>query len=93
MYKRHVIDKTDSAKDHSYQEIYVTVDEEKYSFEYYFMKNEKSATNAVSYTHLRLDIPEKFILLEAVVQIYGNKSGLPVMTVYNIRSESDNRKN
>ena len=40
-----------------------------------------------------LDIPEKFILLEAVVQIYGNKSGLPVMTVYNIRSESDNRKN
>ena len=40
-----------------------------------------------------LDIPEKFILLETVVQIYGNKSGLPVMTVYNIRSESDNRKN
>ena len=38
-----VTDKTDSAKDHSYQEIYVAVDEEKYSFEYYFMKNEKSA--------------------------------------------------
>ena len=35
------------------------------------------------YCHDRLDIPEKFILLEAVVQIYGNKSGLPVMTVYN----------
>ena len=47
----------------------------------------------VMYCHDRLDIPEKFILLEAVVQIYGNKSGLPVMTVYNIRSESDNRKN
>ena len=35
-----VTDKTDSAKDHSYQEIYVAVDEEKYSFEYYFYKNE-----------------------------------------------------
>ena len=40
-----------------------------------------------------LDIPEKFVLLETVVQIYGNKSGLPVMTVDNVRSESDNRKN
>ena len=44
-----VPDKTDSAKDHSYQEIYVAVDEEKYSFEYYFMKNEKSATNVYKY--------------------------------------------
>ena len=44
-----VTDKTDSAKDHSYQEIYVAVDEEKYSFEYYFMKNEKSATNVYKY--------------------------------------------
>lgn len=44
-----VTDKTDSAKDHSYQEIYIAVDEEKYSFEYYFMKNEKSATNVYKY--------------------------------------------
>ena len=44
-----VTDKTASAKDHSYQEIYVAVDEEKYSFEYYFMKNEKSATNVYKY--------------------------------------------
>ena len=44
-----VTDKTDSAKDHSYQEIYVAVDKEKYSFEYYFMKNEKSATNVYKY--------------------------------------------
>lgn len=44
-----VTDKTDSAKDRSYQEIYVAVDEEKYSFEYYFMKNEKAATNVYKY--------------------------------------------
>ena len=44
-----VTDKTDTAKDHYYQEIYVAVDKEKYSFEYYFMKNEKSATNVYKY--------------------------------------------
>ena len=44
-----VTDKTDSAKDHSYQEIYVAVDEEKYSFEYYFMKGEDSADVVYQY--------------------------------------------
>ena len=37
-----VTDQTETAADKSYQEIYVAVDEEKYSFEYYFMKNPKS---------------------------------------------------
>ena len=56
-----VTDKTDSAKDHSYQEIYVAVDEEKYSFEYYFMKNEKSATNVYKYA---VDNLNKTVLLK-----------------------------
>ena len=45
-----VTDKTDSAKDHSYQEIYVAVDKEKYSFEYYFMKNENNTQSVYDVT-------------------------------------------
>ena len=44
-----VTDQTETAADKSYQEIYVAVDEEKYSFEYYFMKNPKSAVNVYNY--------------------------------------------
>lgn len=44
-----VKDQTESASDSSYQYIYVAVDEDKYSFEYYFMKNEDSAENVYSY--------------------------------------------
>lgn len=58
-----VTDKTDSAKDHSYQEIYVAVDKEKYSFEYYFMKNEKSATNVYKYAVDNLNKHIKKIIL------------------------------
>ena len=39
-----------------------------------------------------LDIPEKFILLEAVMQINRNKTSLPVMAVDDVWSESDHRK-
>ena len=40
---------TSSAKDSTYQKIYVAVDEEKYSFEYYFMKGEDSADVVYQY--------------------------------------------
>ena len=44
-----VVDQTDSAADDSYQEIYVATEEEKYSFEYYFMKGEDSADVVYQY--------------------------------------------
>ena len=44
-----VEDQTSSAKDSTYQKIYVAVDEEKYSFEYYFMKGEDSADVVYQY--------------------------------------------
>lgn len=44
-----VVDQTDSAADDSYQEIYVATEEEKYSFEYYFMKNDESADTVYQY--------------------------------------------
>ena len=44
-----VTDQTETAADKSYQEIYVAVDEEKYSFEYYFMKGEDSADVVYQY--------------------------------------------
>ena len=50
-----VTDQTETAADKSYQEIYVAVDEEKYSFEYYFMKNPKSAVNVYNYAKDNLD--------------------------------------
>ena len=42
--------------------------------------------------HNCLDSPEKFILLEGIMQIYRNKTCLPVVTVDHIRAETDNRK-
>lgn len=44
-----VVDQTESAADSSYQQIYVAVDENKYSFEYYFMKDPNSATRVFDY--------------------------------------------
>ncbi|MDM8236060.1 hypothetical protein [[Ruminococcus] torques] len=44
-----VTDQTDSAADSSYQQIYVAVDEEKYSFEYYFMRDPGAAENVFDY--------------------------------------------
>ena len=38
-------------------------------------------------------IPEKLILLKAVMEIYRNQTCLPVMTVDHIRPETDHRKN
>ena len=45
------------------------------------------------YCHNSLDSAEELILLERIVKINRNKSCLPVMTVNDIRSESDYRKN
>ena len=42
--------------------------------------------------HNRLDSPEKFILLERIMQIYRNKTCLPVVAVDHIRAESDHRE-
>ena len=42
--------------------------------------------------HNCLDSPEKFILLEGIMQIYRNKTCLPVMAVNHVRAESDDRK-
>ena len=42
--------------------------------------------------HNCLDSPEKFVLLERIVKINRYKTCLPVMTVNNVRSESDHRK-
>ena len=39
-----------------------------------------------------LHIAEKIALMELVLEQYRNQTGLPVMTVYNIRTESDQRK-
>lgn len=50
-----VVDQTDTAKDDSYQQIYVAADEEKYSFEYYFMKDAGAAKNVYSYAVSNLD--------------------------------------
>ena len=47
----------------------------------------------VMYCHNSLDSTEEFILLERIVKVNRNKSCLPVMTVDDIRSESDHRKN
>ena len=44
-----VVEQTESAADSSYQQIYVAVDENKYSFEYYFMKDPNSATRVFDY--------------------------------------------
>lgn len=44
-----VVDQTSSAADSTYQKIYVAVDEKKYSFEYYFMKNDDSADVVYQY--------------------------------------------
>lgn len=44
-----VEDQTESAADSTYQKIYVALDEEKYSFEYYFMKDENSADVVYQY--------------------------------------------
>lgn len=44
-----VEDQTSSAADSTYQKIYVAVDENKYSFEYYFMKGEDSADVVYQY--------------------------------------------
>lgn len=38
-----VVDQTSTASDSTYQKIYVAIDEDKYSFEYYFMNNVDSA--------------------------------------------------
>lgn len=50
-----VTDQTETASDSSYQQIYVAVDEEKYSFEYYFMKDPNSAANVFAYAKDNLD--------------------------------------
>ena len=42
--------------------------------------------------HNSLDSPEKFILLERIMQIYRNKTCLPVVAVDHIRAESDHRE-
>ena len=47
----------------------------------------------VMYCHNSLDSTEEFILLERIMKVNRNKSCLPVMTVNDIRSESDHRKN
>lgn len=44
-----IVDQTSSAADSTYQKIYVAVDEEKYSFEYYFMKSDDSADVVYQY--------------------------------------------
>ena len=44
-----VVDQTSSASDSTYQYIYVALDKEKYSFEYYFMKNDESADTVYQY--------------------------------------------
>lgn len=44
-----IVDQTSSAADSTYQKIYVAVDEEKYSFEYYFMKSDDSANVVYQY--------------------------------------------
>lgn len=44
-----VEDQTSSAADSTYQKIYVAIDEEKYSFEYYFMKSTDSADVVYQY--------------------------------------------
>lgn len=51
-----VTDQIDSANgDNSYQDIYVAVDEEKYTFEYYFMKDVNSAKSVYEYATSNLD--------------------------------------
>ena len=51
-----VKDNTESANgDSSYQSIYVSADETKYSFEYYFMTDVESAKNVFSYAASNLD--------------------------------------
>lgn len=44
-----VEDQTSSAADSTYQKIYVAIDDEKYSFEYYIMKSEDSADVVYQY--------------------------------------------
>lgn len=44
-----VVDQTETATDSSYQQIYVAIDDEKYSFEYYFMKDPNSAAVVYDY--------------------------------------------
>ena len=44
------------------------------------------------YRHDRLNSAEEFSLLERIFQIYRNQTGLPVMTMDDIRAKTDNRK-
>lgn len=44
-----VVDQTESAVDSTYQKIYVAIDENKYSFEYYFMRDNNSAITVYDY--------------------------------------------
>lgn len=66
-----VIDQTDSAADHTYQKIYVAVDEEKYSFEYYFMKDDNSANVVYKYA---VDNLQATYDLESTAKISENGS-------------------
>lgn len=55
-----VSDEIDSANgDNSYQEIYVALEENKYSFEYYFMKDIASAKSVYEYASDNLDAKYK----------------------------------
>lgn len=65
-----VIDETESGDD-QYQSIYVATDEEKYSFEYYFMRNESSA-EAV-YDYFRDNLEETYSSDETAVIIEDSK--------------------
>lgn len=49
-----VIDETESG-DGDYQAIYTATDEEKYSFEYYFMKSDTAATTVYDYARNNLE--------------------------------------
>lgn len=50
-----VVDQTDSAGDSTYQEIYVAIDDEKYSFEYYFMTSDNAAEVVYQYIVSKLN--------------------------------------
>lgn len=71
-----VTDQTDSAADSTYQEIYVAVEEEKYSFEYYFMKDPNAAEVVYQYAVSNLNNTykedEKALIVEAVEDTTAN---------------------
>lgn len=58
-----VIDQTESAANDDYQYVFVALDREKYSFEYYFMRNDTTAENLYAYA------------VENVHSQYENKNG------------------